>query len=104
MTIDESQLDLSSPLWTALGEKLRAPDASVGQLKLGKRGVYLVDRSSDVTSFQLVPWEQLTADVIGTDWRTSCYGNFDRGSRGNGTTSVEVPRFSSAVDSLKAPV
>lgn len=45
--------------WAAL-----APDNDCsGQLVIGKRGVYLIDRAETVTSFALVPWEQVVPEV-----------------------------------------
>ncbi len=57
-------MDGSSPncallLLTALSKKLQTRDSSAGQLKVGKQGVYLVERSGTATSFKLVPWQQV---------------------------------------------
>ncbi len=57
-------MDGSSPecallLLTALSKKLQTRDSSAGQLRISKQGVYLIDRSEKVTSFKLVPWQQV---------------------------------------------
>ena len=57
--MDELQPDRELSFWTVLSKKLQPLERPSGGLRIGQQGVYLIDRSENIATFRLVPWQQV---------------------------------------------